>query len=124
MILATGLDLVEVARIEQDIERFGDRFVNRILGPREREVFGRRTDRAIFLGGRFAAKEAVIKALGYRLTERPSYTEIEIINNISGRPELELPDAIRSQLGPVRCHLSITHERTHAAAVAIIEELS
>ena len=122
MIHAIGLDIAEVARLGRDLERFGNRFVARILGPREREIYERRLDKAVFLAGRFAAKEAVIKALGYRLTDRPAFSSLEIINDEMGQPILHLPDDVKAALGAARCLISITHERTHAAAVAVITE--
>ena len=122
MIVSLGLDIVEIARIEKDIERFGERFVNRILGEKERLQYRKRNDRTLFLAGRFAAKEAVVKALGKYLTERPPLHQLEIINDASGRPELVLPDDVKAKLRGARCLLSITHERNYAAAVAIFEE--
>ncbi len=122
MIVSLGLDIVEIARIEKDIERFGERFVNRILGEKERSQYQKRNDRTLFLAGRFAAKEAVVKALGKYLTERPPLHQLEIINDASGRPELVLPDDVEAKLRGARCLLSITHERNYAAAVAIFEE--
>ncbi len=122
MIVSLGLDIVEIARIEKDIERFGERFVNRILGEKERSQYQKRNDRTLFLAGRFAAKEAVVKALGKYLTERPPLHQLEIINDQSGRPELVLPDDVEAKLRGARCLLSITHERNYAAAVAIFEE--
>ena len=122
MIASVGLDIVEIARIEKDIERFGERFVNRILGEKERSQYQKRNDRTLFLAGRFAAKEAVVKALGYYLTERPPLHQLEIINDQSGRPELVFPDDVKVKLRGARCLLSITHERNYAAAVAIFEE--
>ena len=122
MIASVGLDIVEIARIEQDLERFGERFVNRILSEKERSQYRKRNDGALFLAGRFAAKEAVVKALGWYLTERPPLHLLEIINDQSGRPELVLPDDVKAKLRGARCLLSITHERNYAAAVAIFEE--
>ena len=122
MIVSLGLDIIEIARIEKDIERFGERFVNRILGEKERLQYRKRNDRTLFLAGRFAAKEAVVKALGKYLTERPPLHQLEIINDASGRPELVLPDDVKAKLRGARCLLSITHERNYAAAVAIFEE--
>jgi len=122
MIASIGLDIVEIARIEQDVQKFGDRFIQRILGEREQAVYRQRSDRALFLAGRFAAKEAVVKALGVYLTDRPPLAQLEIINDLSGRPELSVPDDLQSQLRGARCALSITHERKYAAAVAIFEE--
>jgi len=122
MIVSLGLDIVEIARIEKDIERFGERFISRILGEKERSQYQKRNDRTLFLAGRFAAKEAVVKALGYYLSERPPLHQLEITNDTSGRPELVLPDNVKAKLRGARCLLSITHERNYAAAVAIFEE--
>ncbi len=122
MIASVGLDIVEIARIKKDIERFGERFINRILGEKERSQYQKRNDRTLFLAGRFAAKEAVVKALGYYLVERPPLHQLEILNDASGRPELILADDVKAKLRGARCFLSITHERNYAAAVAIFEE--
>ena len=122
MVHAVGIDIVEVARMEADIAEYGDRFINRILSTAERERFDQRVDQAVFLAGRFAGKEALIKALGYSLSERPPYAELEILNDATGRPECRLPGHVLEKLGPVRCLISITHEKHYAAAVAIITE--
>lgn len=122
MIQSIGLDLVETARIEKDLEKYGERFVARILGASELELYNQRRDKAIFLAGRFAAKEAVIKALGAFIAERPAYSQIQVINDSTGRPQLHLSDEVRQRLPGTRCHISITHEKSHAAAVAVFEE--
>ena len=87
-------------------------------------LFEKRQDKTLFLAGRFAAKEAVVKALGRYLSDRPPLHQLQIINDNSGQPRLELPDDIKAQLNSARCLLSITHERNYAAAVAIFEEPS
>lgn len=122
MVKSIGLDLVEVARIERDIRQFGERFVTRLLGDKELAIYNRRRDKAVFLAGRFAAKEAVIKALGAYLKERPAYRRIQIINDSTGQPRLSLPDEVRRHLAGSRCHISLTHEKSYAAAVAVFEE--
>jgi holo-[acyl-carrier protein] synthase len=122
MIVSVGLDIVEIARIEKDLQKFGERFVERILGEGEQAVYGQRRDRSLFLAGRFAAKEAVVKALGVYLSDRPPLSQLEIVSDTTGRPQLILPDEIAAQLHGARCFLSITHERKYAAAVAIFEE--
>ncbi len=122
MITSIGLDIVETARIKDDLERFGPRFSDRILGPDEKVLFDRRQDKPLFLAGRFAAKEAVVKALGKYLTVRPPLQELQIVNDQTGRPELKLPDSVRESLDGARCFISISHERNYAAAVAIFED--
>ena len=122
MVTSLGIDIIEVARVKKDVERYGRRFVGRILGPEEMPIFDKRYDKAVFLAGRFAAKEAVTKALGAYLTEKPPLTAIQVTNDRAGRPELRLPVDIESKLGGVRCLISITHEKKYAAAIAVIEE--
>ena len=122
MVNSIGLDLVEIARIEADLSRFGERFTGRILGTEELEMYSRRRDKTLFLAGRFAAKEAVIKALGYYLQDRPPLHEIQIINDPAGQPQLKLPEHILRNLPRHRCLLSITHEKHYAAAMALFEE--
>ncbi len=122
MIRSIGLDIVDVSRIKKDVERFGDRFVKRILGEMEISTFVTRIDKEVFLAGRFAAKEAVIKGLSPFLEKRPSLNVIEIVNDTTGHPELSLPTEIQKKLGKAKCILSLTHERNYAAAVAIFAE--
>ena len=122
MVNSIGLDLVEIARIEQDLKRCGERFATRILGTEEMEIYAGRRDKTLFLAGRFAAKEAVIKALGFYLKERPPFSDIQIINDPTGQPQLKLPEHVLRTLPGHRCLLSITHEKHYAAAMALFEE--
>ena len=123
MIKSIGIDLVAIKRIDEDLSKFGNRFVEKILGAEERKIFDRRQDKAIFLAGRFAAKEAIVKGLGKFIVERPPLATIQILNDESGFPEVSFPDAIRQALGAGKCHISITHDHANAVAVAIFEEL-
>ncbi|UCG62895.1 MAG: holo-ACP synthase [Candidatus Zixiibacteriota bacterium] len=122
MINSIGLDLVEIARIDHDLRLYGERFVGKILGKEEWKIFQRKRNRAQFLAGRFAAKEAVIKALGFYLKERPGFGEIQIINDETGQPQLQLSDRVQRILPDFRSLISITHDNYYAAAVAIFEE--
>jgi holo-[acyl-carrier protein] synthase len=122
LVTSLGIDIIEVARVKKNVERYGHRFVGRILGTKELPIYDRRYDKAVFLAGRFAAKEAVIKALGTYLTEKPPLTAIQVTNDHSGEPRLHLSADVESKLGDVRCMISITHEKNYAAAIAVIEE--
>ena len=122
MIKSVGLDIVEIARIDADVKKYGKRFVERILGEQELNQYSSRVDKILFLSGRFAAKEAVIKGLGKFLTDKPLLTELQIINDASGQPELQLPDRLTQQFLHITCHISITHEKSIAAAVVIFSE--
>ncbi len=121
MIKSIGLDVVEISRIKADVDKYGERFVNRILGSLEIQQYEKRKDKAQFLSGRFAAKEAVIKALGKFLTDKPTLPEIQIVNDSTGQPELCLSDEILDKV-KATCFISITHEKSVAAAVAIFSE--
>ena len=124
MIRSIGLDIVDISRIKKDVDRFGDRFVKRILGEKEITTFDTRIDKEVFLAGRFAAKEAVIKALSPFLQRRPALNVIQVINDATGQPKLVLPAEIQKKLGKAKCILSLTHERNYAAAVVIFAEES
>lgn len=119
---AVGIDLVDVTRIANLISRYGDRFLLRILGPDEMAYLGIRRDRAQFVAGRFAAKEAAIKALGQYLKEKPALSRIQILNDETGRPSLDLAQLALPQLTSVHAKISISHERSHAIAMVILTE--
>jgi holo-[acyl-carrier protein] synthase len=128
MIVGIGTDLVEIARIEQAMARFGDRFAQRILGPDEWKRFVARRQRSAvrgvaFLATRFAAKEAISKALGLGMRMPMTWRAVEILNAPSGaplaRPRGALADHIAAR-GLV-LHVSVTDERQMAMAYAIAE---
>ena len=117
-----GIDITEIARIERLLDRYGDRFLGRILGPDEQVIISSRRDSTTFVAGRFAAKEAVIKALGEYLTDRPPLSSLQILNYQSGRPYLKLPDALAAKLAGIRILVSLSHERNYAVGMAICME--
>lgn len=122
-VLGLGIDLVQVHRIEGLLERHGDRFVDRICRPGEcRE----RRGQALYqhLAGLFAAKEAVLKALGTGWAEGLGLRQVEVTRTAAGAPLVVLHDAARERfrrLGGERFHLSITHDGAYAAATAVLE---
>lgn len=123
MIVGLGIDVAEVARMSRALERFGERFWERILTPRERADLGdRRADRATALAGRFAAKEAFSKAIG--APKDVWFQDVEVCRGAAGAPELRatgpaLPHLER--LGVARIWVSITHDGGVAAAVVVLE---
>ncbi len=122
LVKSIGIDLVKISRIEKNIGRFGNKLSKKILGNKELEILSKRKDKSIFLAGRFAAKEAIIKALGYYLTKRPNWSELEILSSQSGVPQVIFSDNLSCKISGVFCHISITHEKEYAAAVAVITE--
>ena len=121
MIAGVGLDLVEIDRLRALLERQGDAFLDRILHPEaNRDRIGK-ADGAAHLAGLFAAKEAVMKALGTGMAGA-AFSEIRVRHTDGGQPYLELngdADARAKAMGITAWHLSITHSKTTAAAVAI-----
>ena len=122
MILGLGTDVVEVARIAASHARFGHRFLERILTAQEIATMPRQSD--TWLAGRFAAKEAAVKALGTGFSQGIGPVHIEVRRTALGEPQLRFlgPALERAQaLGVRQSHLSISHERLVAVAVAILE---
>lgn len=123
-IVGVGLDLVELERLAAILARRRDRFLERICRPGE--VAPRSAPEALVqhVGGLFAAKEAVLKALGTGWGMGAGFRDVEIVREPGQAPSVRLHDgALRraAALGVVRVHLSITHERGHAAAIAVLE---
>ena len=98
MVKSLGVDIVEVARIMRLLLRYVSRFEARVLGDRERELLKTGNVRAQFVAGRFAAKEAIIKALGRYLTVRPAYTQIEIVGDGSRGPVVSFDPVVAKAL--------------------------
>jgi holo-[acyl-carrier protein] synthase len=124
MIIATGIDMVEIARVEKVFARRGERFRDRVFTQSEIEYCERRAGRLESYAARFAAKEAVMKALGTGWAEGVAWREIEVINNEGGAPALRLDGRALErmrELGAKRAHLSLTHTRDLAVAQVILE---
>ena len=116
--LVTGIDLIEVARIERAAARHGDRFFRRFFTPQEIEYC---QGRATSLAGRFAVKEAVAKALGTGIGDF-NWTDIEVIGDGRGKPELTLHNRARQlaqKKGLSQWSISLSHTGTHAIGLAV-----
>jgi holo-[acyl-carrier protein] synthase len=124
MILGTGIDLVEVARIRNSIERFGERFLKRLLCPDEITYCLSHRDPAPFVAGRFAAKEAISKAFGTGIGSQLGWLDMEVAHKPSGQPYVVLHGGaprLLEERGARVVHLSLSHTNEHATAVAILE---
>jgi len=118
-----GTDIVAVDRFEPLLERQGERFVERVLTPAEREVYQQRGAPVSYLAKRFAAKEAVAKALGTGIGRGVSFQDIELSNNADGAPQVTLSggaQAAAAALGGERVVLSIADEKSYAIAYALL----
>ena len=125
MILGIGTDLAEVARIQASRLRFQDRFLNRVYTPAEIRYALSKANVDERLAGRFAAKEAAMKALGTGLSGGITWKDFEVAREPSGRPTLHLTGVAAQRalhIGAVRIHLSITHTSALAMAVVILED--
>jgi holo-[acyl-carrier protein] synthase len=130
MIIGIGNDLIDIRRIERTLERFGDRFVERIFTPAEQARAERKPGRAATYAKRFAAKEAGAKALGTGMAGGVFLSDIGVENAEGGRPMLVLTGGAARRLQAItpegmqaRIHLTLTDEHPYAFAQVIIEAL-
>jgi holo-[acyl-carrier protein] synthase len=124
MIVGIGIDIVEIARIRGVLERQGDRFLRRIFTPAEQDYCRRHRDPAPYFAARFAAKEALFKALGTGWAQGVNWLDAEIRRLESGAPTLALSGRaleIGDQLGAQALHVSLSHSEQSAIAVVILE---
>jgi holo-[acyl-carrier protein] synthase len=125
MVLGIGTDLIEIARIERSVERFGEAFLNRIYTPGEIAYCKAKKNSGESLAARFAAKEAAAKALGTGISRGVSWREFEVRRSPGQRPELHLSGRARQiadRLGIQRLSLSLSHAQTLSIAVVIAED--
>ena len=124
MILGIGIDIIEVGRIQASYERFGERFLKRILHPNEISYCLSHRVPAPFLAARFAAKEAISKAFGTGIGAQLGWRDMEVGRKDSGEPYVILHDRGQELLrrrGGRMVHLSMSHTANYAAAVAVLE---
>lgn len=124
MILGVGIDLIEVSRIRTSFEKFGDRFLRRILVDGEIAYCLSHRDPAPFLAARFAAKEAVSKAFGTGIGAELGWQDIEVCRHASGQPYVKLHgkgESLFGRRGGQALHLSLSHTADHATAMAVLE---
>lgn len=127
MIIGIGSDMIDIRRIEQTIERYGDRFLDRIFTPAERAKSDARVARAEFYAKRFAAKEACAKALGTGLKHGVFWRDMGVVNLASGQPTMKLTGGAAERLAQLipahheaRIHITITDDYPLAHAFVMI----
>lgn len=128
MIIGIGNDMVDIRRVEQTLEKFGDRFRDRIFTEIEKKKSDNRAQRAASYAKRFAAKEACSKALGTGFNRGVFWKDMGVVNEPSGRPTMVLTGGALEQLQRLvpagmspKVHLTITDDFPYAQAVVIIE---
>ena len=127
MIVGTGIDIAEVERIAQSIDRFGRRFLERVFTPEEIRYCESKANKAERYAGRFAAKEAAMKAIGTGWNRGVTWHDVEVQRIPGGRPSIAFHNKAAEffrNLGAVRAHLSITHTADQAMAQVILESES
>jgi holo-[acyl-carrier protein] synthase len=114
MIIGTGVDIIEISRIRSSVEKWGERFLHKVLTPEEIRYAQSHVVPYPHYAGRFAAKEAIYKALGLKAL---TWQDMTILNDDSGKPVCRL----NGKKFPGKIHLSISHTRYYAVASAVIE---
>jgi holo-[acyl-carrier protein] synthase len=125
MIIGSGIDLTEIARIQQSIDRYGKRFLNRVYTAAEQAYCLRKRNAAESFAARFAAKEAGAKALGTGISYGVGWLEIEVVREPSGRPTIRFTGRaaeFASRLGVAHAALSLTHTASLAMASVVLED--
>jgi holo-[acyl-carrier protein] synthase len=125
MVLGLGSDVIEIARIEASIRRFGARFLERVYTPAEIAYCQSKKQAAESFAARFAAKEAAAKALGTGISRGIAWPEIEVRREVSGQPTLHWSGRaleLARALGVRRTLLSLTHSQAIALAVVVVED--
>ncbi len=125
MIVGSGIDVVEIGRIQHSMSRYGARFLDRVYTAAEQAYCLRKRNSAESLAARFAAKEAAAKALGTGIRYGVSWLEIEVVREPSGKPGLCFQGRaaqIAAQLGAAQASLSISHTSSLAVATVVLED--
>jgi holo-[acyl-carrier protein] synthase len=124
MITGIGTDLVDIVRVQRVLDRYGERFVNRILTPEERERFARTKAKANHLAKRFAAKEAFSKAIGSGIRSPFRWHSVTVARDSKGKPTLK-PDTRMAEYlaknGVTHFHVSLTDDAQVAMAFVVLE---
>ena len=125
MILGSGIDLVEIERIQHVVDRFGKRFLDRVYTAAEQAYCLRKRNWAESLAARFAAKEAAAKALGTGISRGVNWLEMEVVRAPGGRPGLLFSGRaaqIAARMGARHAALSLTHTASLAMASVVLED--
>lgn len=123
MILGTGTDIVQVARMRRCIERFGDRFTKRILSSKEMIEFNANSKKAHYIARRFAAKEAAVKALGTGFSQGIHFHDVVVTHDDYGKPNIELYGKALLKARDMKVtaiHSSLSDEKEYAVAFVIM----
>ncbi len=120
-VYAVGIDIVEIPRIQELIHRYGERFLRRVFTDPEIRYCAAKARSANSYSARFAAKEAVFKATGLGMDKGMKWRDIEIVNDVHGKPSIRLSGVASQLLANKSIHLSLSHTDTLAIAMVVVE---
>lgn len=124
MIAGLGSDVIEIERIRKSVTRFQERFLKRVFTSDELKYCQSKADPAPHLAGRFAAKEALVKALGTGLRGSMKWSDIEVCRDDKGAPFFRLSGAVKQACEEASikfCHVTLSHSQTVASSTVILE---
>ncbi len=122
MVLGIGIDIIEINRIKKSIDKFGDTFLNKIYTQTELEYCSPKANKFQHFAARFAAKEAIAKALSYSGENGFSWKDIEIYNESNGMPKAKLFNKLSEILGvDKQIHITMSHSENYVTCFALLE---
>ncbi len=119
MFKGLGTDILSVARIQKSIDKHGESFLEKVFTAAEIAYCQKHSEAARHFCGRFAAKEAVVKALGTGFRDGVAFHDIEVVNDANGKPSVQLVGKVAEIVGDGNIHISISHCREYATATAV-----
>lgn len=123
MIAGIGIDLVEVRRIQNLLERWGERFLQKLFTDNEIKSCQAKVNQFECLAARFAAKEALAKALGHGWCRHFSWTDVEITNDVAGKPIFKISGKTKKLVEGANIFLSLSHVKSQAVAFVVVERM-
>jgi len=122
MVKGIGVDVIEIPRLQQAIDKWGDIFLRKVFTEREYEYSQTKKNQTQHFAARFAVKEAVAKALATGWSGGFSWKDVEVENDAAGKPSVVLSGNLKEILAGKRVHVSISHSENVVVAFAVIEE--
>ncbi|MDQ7816132.1 MAG: holo-ACP synthase [Melioribacteraceae bacterium] len=121
MVLGVGIDIIEIKRIKKSVDRYGERFLNKIYTAIELEYSLKKKNKYQHLAARFAAKEAIYKALSSDTNEVYSWQDVEIYNEVNGLPKVKFSGSLKDYLNHGKeLKISMSHSENYVTCVAIL----
>ena len=124
MVLGVGIDIIEIERIKQSVDEFGDAFLKKIYTKTELDYSLSRVNKYQHLAARFAAKEAIYKALSNDTTKAYSWQDVEIYNELNGLPKVKFSGELKDYLNDGKeIKISMSHSENYVTCVAILSKV-